>query len=116
MLALSKFVGRCRVAACVFTAAAFVVGFPALTQRAEEAQAVGGSLPALSGTKAIEYLKQNKQYDSLMEAFEGTRKGQSNETPTNDTFEQTAMLTAADGAAGDSFGIDVAISGETAII
>ena len=39
----------------------------------EEARSVGGSLPALSGTKAVEYLKQNRQYDSLKEAFAATK-------------------------------------------
>ncbi len=116
MLLLSKFASRCRIAACVFAAAAFVAGFPALTQRAEEVETVGGSLPALSGPKAIEYLKQNRQYDSLMEAFAANRTGQPDEMPTEDAFEQTAKLTAADGGGQDFFGISVAISGDTAIV
>ena len=76
----------------------------------------GASLPTLSGTKAIECLKQNSQYVSLMEAFAATRKGEADETPTEDAFQQTTQLIATDGAAGDNFGVRVAISGETAVV
>ena len=40
-----------------------VFGFSLFASNAE-AQTAGGSLPALSGTRAIEYLKQNRQYES----------------------------------------------------
>jgi hypothetical protein len=79
-------------------------------------ESVGGSLPALTGTNAIEYLKQNRQYDSLKEAFASIRKGQPDEMPNENALEQTAKLAATDGGVADFFGTSVAISGDTAIV
>ena len=79
-------------------------------------QAVGEPLPARSGTHTIEYLKQSRQYDSLMETFTSTRTGQTDEMAVGGAFEQTAKLTADDGSVADFLGMSVAISGDTAIV
>lgn len=75
------------------------------------------ALPTLRGDEAVNQLKQNGQYDSLMEAFKAARQkdGQTEEPPTQDAVE-TAKLLASDGAANDNFGVSVAISGDTAIV
>ena len=79
-------------------------------------KAVGEPLPAPGDPKSIEFLKQNGRYDSLLEAFEATRKEQAYEMPVGEGFEQTAKLTADDGAVADFLGTSVAISGDTAIV
>ena len=75
-------------------------------------------LPTLRGTEAVENLKENGQYDSLIEALKATRDktGQTAETPTEDAVGQSAKLVASDGASNDEFGFSVAISGDTAIV
>ncbi len=76
------------------------------------------ALPTLRGDEAVNQLKQNGQYDSLMEAVKAARQkdGQTQEPPTQEAARQTAKLLASNGAANDRFGISVAISGDTAIV
>ncbi len=75
-------------------------------------------LPTLNGEKAVETLKQNGQYTSLMEAVKTTRQenGQTKTTTTEDFAAQTAKLTASDGVTFDFLGGSVAVSGNTAIV
>lgn len=69
-------------------------------------------LPTLRGAGAVEELKQTGGYDSLAAAVEAARRDdeQSKSALTApEVFGQTAQLFAADGAAQDSFGTNVAI-------
>lgn len=75
--------------------------------------------PTLSGDAAIEQLKQNGEYESLLKAVENARdkNGRREESPgEQNAVGQTARLNAGDGAAGDQFGTSVAVSGNTAVI
>lgn len=76
------------------------------------------TLPNLRGEKAIKKLKENGQYDSLMDAVKSAQKkdGQTDELPTTNAIGQNIRLTASDGSTTDKFGVSVAISGDTAII
>ncbi|HEX8737838.1 MAG TPA: hypothetical protein VF721_21080 [Pyrinomonadaceae bacterium] len=76
------------------------------------------ALPTLRGEDAVKQLKQNGQYDSLMEAVKAARKenGQTDEGNGQDAVGQSAKLTPSDGAASDRFGYSVAVSGDTAIV
>ena len=80
--------------------------------------AAAQTLPTLRGDEAVKELKQNGQYDSLMEAVKQTRKenGQTDEPQTEDAVGQSAKLIASDGLANDLFGNNVAVSGDTAIV
>lgn len=75
--------------------------------------------PTLRGEEAVNQLKQNGQYDSLMQAVKAARKdnGQiGGEQDAPDAIGQSVKLTASDGAANDQFGQAVAISGDTAVV
>ncbi|HSK72771.1 MAG TPA: FG-GAP repeat protein, partial [Pyrinomonadaceae bacterium] len=71
---------------------------------------VAQQLPTLRGEEAIESLKQNGQYDSLMKAVKSARKesGQTENSVTENPVGEWAKLTPS--------GYSVAISGETVII
>jgi hypothetical protein len=75
------------------------------------------SLPTLQGDAAVEKLKQNGQYDSLMEAVKATRNqdGFADFPSSENAVGQTAKLIASDGSNGDELGSGVAISGNTAV-
>ncbi|MBS1795246.1 MAG: FG-GAP repeat protein [Acidobacteria bacterium] len=77
-------------------------------------------LPTLRGAEAVERLRQAGQYDDLIKAVETARiKSGATEDfapAATGSFTQTAKLTAADGAAGDRFGLPVAVSGDTAVV
>lgn len=71
-------------------------------------------MPTLRGDDAVRELKQNGDYDSLLDAVNAAR---AEDGPLEtDAVGQTAKLIASDGGASDSFGISLAISGDTAII
>lgn len=90
----------------------FVISLIIFAAASFKAQENNNPLPTLSDDEAIEKLKQNGQYDGLMEAVKTTT-----ENPTTaDAFVQSAKLFAADGAAFYDFGLSVSISGDTAII
>lgn len=61
-------------------------------------------LPPLQDEKAINYLKETKQFDSFSQAVAAT------------DFTQQAKLTATDGISNDTFGSSVSISGNTAAV
>jgi hypothetical protein len=74
--------------------------------------------PTLRGEEAVEQLRQAGEYESLTAAVNAARKqdGQTAAPAAPDAFAQSAHLVAADGAADDSFGNSVAISGDTAVV
>src|SRR5207237_8228258 len=77
------------------------------------------ALPNLRGDEAVRQLKENGQYESLMQAVKAARgkNGQmTDESATERAVGQSAKLVASDGAAVDSFGNSVAISGDTAVV
>ena len=68
-------------------------------------------MPSLNGKDAIQFLKQEGVYDSLNDALTKASFG-ANAIPTT----QQAQLVAPDGAASDTFGCSIAISGETVVV
>ena len=75
--------------------------------------------PTLPDGQAIERLKQNGEYDSLVEAFRQARinDGQTESlTTAASLYRQQAQLTASDGAGSDFFGSSVSVSLDTAIV
>lgn len=75
----------------------------------------------LRGADAVNQLKQNGQYDSLMEAMKAVRRderGQNDSASFNapEAMPPTAKLYAPDGAPANFFGYSVALSGDTAIV
>jgi len=80
------------------------------------AQSYNAPLPALSGEKAVNRLKNTGQYDSLKKAFEAASGKNGQTTEPESAVGQTAKLVASDGSAGDSFGVSVAIQGNVAIV
>jgi hypothetical protein len=64
------------------------------------------STPALRDEKAIERLKQDGSYDSLMKAVKAShsKNGQTDDVLTSGAFAQSAKLMASDGAANDNLG------------
>ncbi|MBS1792233.1 MAG: VCBS repeat-containing protein [Acidobacteria bacterium] len=68
----------------------------------------------LRGAAAIDYLKRTDGYDSLAKAVENANAA--NQPAFDSLFVQRQILTAGDGAAGDLFGSQVAISGDTAVV
>ncbi len=78
---------------------------------------LSGAAANMRGEKAIERLRQNEIYDSLMKAVGGARQmdGRMSDLIALDTVNQTAKLVN-DGGAYDNFGYSVAISGDTAVV
>ncbi|MEP7337170.1 MAG: putative Ig domain-containing protein, partial [Acidobacteriota bacterium] len=70
------------------------------------------SLPSLNGAAAVEHLRQQGTYQSLVEAVAITRAN----AQSNSLIGEQTKLTANDGAANDNFGGAVAVSGNTAVI
>jgi hypothetical protein len=76
---------------------------------------------SLRGADAVKRLKENGQYDSLMEAMKAARRGaraqnDSASFTASEAMAPTAKLYAPDGAPANFFGYSVALSGETAIV
>ncbi|HLM00375.1 MAG TPA: FG-GAP repeat protein, partial [Pyrinomonadaceae bacterium] len=87
------------------------IGNPAKAEKAEN----------LRGAEAVEQLRQNGQYDSLMQAMKAARRaerGQNDSTTLTapEAMPPTAKLYAPDGAPANFFGYSVALSGDTAIV
>ena len=99
----------------------FALSFSALWLAAIDNPAKAQQAQNLRGAEAVEQLKQNGQYDSLMKAFNATRRAEhvQNNSDTLTAPEApppTAKLYAPDGAPANFFGYSVALSGDTAIV
>ncbi|HEX9962394.1 MAG TPA: BACON domain-containing carbohydrate-binding protein, partial [Pyrinomonadaceae bacterium] len=76
----------------------------------------------LRGADAVDRLRQNGQYDSLMEAMKAARRDERGQNDSDASFTATqalpptAKLYAPDGAPANFFGYSVALSGDTAIV
>ena len=94
----------------LFILAAFILSF-VVNFRAQSEGVV-----TARGQEAIEQLRQSGDYKSLGEAVRRARKkgGQADELPTKNDW--AGKRKASPAAAGDQFGISVAISGDTAIV
>ncbi|HEX8249603.1 MAG TPA: FG-GAP-like repeat-containing protein [Pyrinomonadaceae bacterium] len=76
---------------------------------------------SLRGDDAVNKLKQNGQYDSLMDAMKAARRDERGRNDSDsfnapEAMPPTAKLYAPDGAPANFFGYSVALSGETAIV
>jgi hypothetical protein len=74
--------------------------------------------PVLSGEKAIEYLKQNGDYESFADAFALSQKDEnaSGADSLTRSMSQRKRLVANDAQISDSFGTSVSISGNTIVV
>ena len=72
----------------------------------------------LHGSEAVEQLKRDEQYNSLIEALGKAQRAdeKDDDENTNDAVGQTTKLFASDGGENDNFGFSIAIDGETAVI
>ena len=76
---------------------------------------ISGQSKSLTGAEAVKQLRETGGYDSLRAAFNAARNRDGGDEAQRPAAGQI-KITASDGAAGDEFGISVAVSGDTAII
>ncbi|HEX8734126.1 MAG TPA: FG-GAP repeat protein, partial [Pyrinomonadaceae bacterium] len=100
----------------------FVLSFGALWLATANDAARAEKSQSLRGEEAVKRLKQNGQYDSLMQAMQAARRAESGQNNSDASFTApeamppTAKLYAPDGAPANFFGYSVALSGDTAIV
>ena len=101
----------------------FALSFGALWLATANDAARAEQLQSLRGEEAVKRLKQNGQYDSLMNAMKAARRAERGQNDSGAAFTApetmpppTAKLYAPDGAPANFFGYSVALSGDTAIV
>lgn len=106
-----------------YAAALFILGlsFSAFWMAMTDSRAKAQKAENLRGAQAVEQLKQNGQYDSLLKAFKTAQRDEPGQnipdlTVAPEAISQTAKLFAPDGEPADFLGYSVALSGDTAIV
>jgi lipopolysaccharide export system protein LptA len=78
--------------------------------------AIAQQLPTLKGDQAINRLKQDDQYDSLIKAVDSARAQSERFGPSTDIIAEWTKVDPSDTSSSDDLAISVAVSGDTAVV